>query len=248
MYTMIFACFFHISLFWFQIYICTLIVIIQQSFSLLICNCNMYTLIPLIQAAVLLALCCSFSCSAPNRRRDFFSSAVSTDVAQENGDKQASIEKWKNHFETSEKMKRYVIIAAPGMEEMAERMQAVEPNRFLYLQDTMWNKFPDGTDNIEIGGFHPTNRIAGQNVLFLSSFHNNEVTLSQFSVMITLLQSFIESLTVVLPFYPVGTMERVIKEGQVATANTYAQMFSNLPTCGKPTRLVVYDLHTLQNR
>jgi phosphoribosylpyrophosphate synthetase len=25
-------------------------------------------------------------------------------------------------------------------------------------------------------------------------------------------------------------------------------MFSNLPSCGKPTRLIVYDLHTLQNR
>ncbi|KAJ1435576.1 hypothetical protein B484DRAFT_446026 [Ochromonadaceae sp. CCMP2298] len=46
----------------------------------------------------------------------------------------------------------------------------------------------------------------------------------------------------------VGTMTTVIKEGQVATANTYAQMFSNLPSCGKPTRLVIYDLHTLQNR
>ena len=33
---------------------------------------------------------------------------------------------------------------------------------------------------------------------------------------------------------------------KVATANTYAQMFSNLPSCGKPTRLLVYDLHTLQ--
>lgn len=66
--------------------------------------------------------------------------------------------------------------------------------------------------------------------------------------MIMLLQSFIESLTIILPYYPVGTMERVIKEGQVATAATYAQLFSNLPSCGKPTRLIVYDLHTLQNR
>ena len=49
----------------------------------------------------------------------------------------------------------------------------------------------------------------------LCSFHNNDVTLSQFSVMIMLLQSFIESLTVVLPYYPVGTMERVVQEGQV---------------------------------
>lgn len=66
--------------------------------------------------------------------------------------------------------------------------------------------------------------------------------------MVMLLQNFIQSLTVVLPFYPVGTMERVVKEGQVATANTYAQMFSNLPSCGRPTRLLIYDLHTLQNR
>jgi hypothetical protein len=43
-------------------------------------------------------------------------------------------------------------------------------------------------------------------------------------------------------------MERVTQEGQVATANTYAQLFSSLPSCGKPTRLMVYDLHALQNR
>ena len=46
----------------------------------------------------------------------------------------------------------------------------------------------------------------------------------------------------------IGTMERVVSEGQVATAATYAHMFSSLPNCGKPTRLMVYDLHTLQNR
>lgn len=43
-------------------------------------------------------------------------------------------------------------------------------------------------------------------------------------------------------------MERVVSEGQVATAATYAHMFSSLPNCGRPTRLMVYDLHTLQNR
>jgi ribose-phosphate pyrophosphokinase len=133
------------------------------------------------------------------------------------------------------------------MEDLAKSIVKRNPNRF-YLHKTKWDKFPDGTDNIEVGGFQPQNRISGENVLFLCSFHNNDVTLSQFSVMIMLLQSFIESLTIVLPFYPVGTMERVIVEGQVATANTYAQMFSNLPSCGKPTRLIIYDLHTLQNR
>lgn len=92
------------------------------------------------------------------------------------------------------------------------------------------------------------NQIARRHVIFLASFHNNDVTLSQFSVMIVLLQSFIKSLTILLPFYPVGTMERVDVEGRVATANTYATLLSCLPSCGKPSRLMVYDIHALQER
>lgn len=47
---------------------------------------------------------------------------------------------------------------------------------------THWGKFPDGTDNIEVGGFQPHNVMAGEHVLLLASFHNNDVTLSQFQV------------------------------------------------------------------
>lgn len=142
---------------------------------------------------------------------------------------------------------QYRIIAAEACEDLARRMEESYPERFTF-HETKWHKFPDGTDSIEIGGFTPLNIISGEHVLFLASFHNNDVTLSQFQVMICLLQSFVESLTVVLPYYPVGTMERVTKEGTVATAATYAHMFSSLPNCGRPTRLMVYDLHTLQNR
>jgi ribose-phosphate pyrophosphokinase len=141
----------------------------------------------------------------------------------------------------------YQIISAEASESLARRMEAAHPDRFTH-HETKWDKFPDGTDCIEMGGFTPDNLISGEHVLFLASFHNNDVTLSQFQVMICLLQSFVESLTVVLPYSPVGTMERVVSEGQVATAATYAHMFSSLPNCGKPTRLMVYDLHTLQNR
>lgn len=161
-------------------------------------------------------------------------------------DQQMSKE-WEDYFKRSQTSERYQIIAAPEMETLAKQIVESNPNRFK-LWNTQWKKFPDGTDNIEIGGFSPVNHISGENVLMLASFHNNDVTLSQFSVMITLLQSFIKTFTVVLPFSPTGTMERITTEGQVATANTYAQMFSNLPSCGKPTRVITYDLHTLQNR
>ena len=141
----------------------------------------------------------------------------------------------------------YVILCHDVMVPIAKRMQELNPDRFKYLPIS-WGKYPDGTDNIKIAGFSPRNLIANQHCLFLSSFHNNDVTLSQFSVLIVLLQSFIESMTVVLPYFPVGTMERVEHEGQVATANTYSMMFSHLPLCARPARLMVYDIHTLQNR
>jgi ribose-phosphate pyrophosphokinase len=155
-------------------------------------------------------------------------------------------ESWSNYFD-AQSLNKYQVIAGPAMEEFAKNIVSIDPKRFLY-HESRWEKFSDGTDNIHLGGFRPVNRIAGQNILLIASFYNNDVTLSLFSAMVALLQSFVESLTVVLPFYPVGTMERVLEEGQLATANTYAQMFSNLPSCGKPTRLIVYDIHTLQNR
>ena len=129
-------------------------------------------------------------------------------------------ESWDDYFRRTHTTARYQIIAAPEMEKMARDIVDLYPNRFM-LHKTTWDKFPDGTDCIQIGGFTPENRISGENVLFLASFHDNGATLSQFSVMITLLSSFISSLTVCLPYYPVGTMERVIIEGQVATAATH---------------------------
>ena len=99
---------------------------------------------------------------------------------------------------------RYQIIAAPDTEPLAKKIVAMHPDRFTY-HATKWNKFSDGTDNIEVGGFYPQNVISGEHILFIASFHSNDATLSQFQVMICLLQSFIQSLTVVLPYYPVGT-------------------------------------------
>lgn len=101
--------------------------------------------------------------------------------------------------------RRYQIIAAEAAEPLARRLEETYPERFTY-HPTKWGKFSDGTDNIEIGGFTPRNLVSGEHVLFLASFHNNDVTLSQFQVMISLLFSFIESMTVVLPYSPVGKL------------------------------------------
>ena len=64
--------------------------------------------------------------------------------------------------------KQYVIFAADPFRDMALRLQAYAPLRFRYFPID-WNKYPDGTDNITIAGFTPTNHIASSNILFFAS-------------------------------------------------------------------------------
>lgn len=45
---------------------------------------------------------------------------------------------------------RYQIVAAEAMEGLAERLEELHPDRFRFHK-TSWGKFPDGTDNIEVG-------------------------------------------------------------------------------------------------
>ena len=58
---------------------------------------------------------------------------------------------------------------------------------------------------------------------------------------------FVASFTLVLPFFPTGTSERMEEEGDIATAFTLARILSNIPISrGGPTSLVVFDIHALQ--
>ena len=58
-----------------------------------------------------------------------------------------------------------------------------------------------------------------------------------------------KSLTILMPYFPTGTMERIDEEGQIATAMTFARILSAVPlTAHGPSKLVIYDIHALQNR
>lgn len=60
---------------------------------------------------------------------------------------------------------------------------------------------------------------------------------------------FVSSFTLVLPFFPTGTFERMEDEGDIATAFTLARILSNIPISrGGPTSLVIFDIHALQER
>lgn len=104
--------------------------------------------------------------------------------------------------------------------------------------------FDDGFPNLFINN---AQYIRGQHVAFLASFSSPAVIFEQLSVIFALPRLFVASFTLVLPFFPTGSFERMEEEGDVATAFTMARILSNIPISrGGPTSLVIYDIHALQ--
>lgn len=105
-------------------------------------------------------------------------------------------------------------------------------------------KFADGFPDLFV---ESATSIRNRHVAFLASFTNPAVIFEQISVIYALPRLFVSSFTLVLPFFPTGTMERVETEGDIATANTLARLLSNVPPSrGGPTSLVIFDIHALQ--
>lgn len=52
------------------------------------------------------------------------------------------------------------------------------------------------------------------------------------------------SLSIVMPYFGYGTMERAVKPGEVVTAKTRARLISSIPICEAGTRIFLFDLHT----
>lgn len=141
--------------------------------------------------------------------------------------------------------KKYSIVHCQEMEVMAQDLLKNYPERFNQIVTVNWGQFPDKTPNLNINGVE---RLEGKHVLFLGSFKGYKNKYTQLSICYVLTRSFIKSLTILYPFIDTGTMERVDSEGQVATADIDSWMLSSLPYTSGPAKVIVYDLHTLQNR
>ncbi|MDJ0783614.1 MAG: phosphoribosyltransferase family protein [Desulfosarcinaceae bacterium] len=132
----------------------------------------------------------------------------------------------------------------PQMAPLAEKIAAALPD--VAREEIQWREFVDGFPNLEICR---AKRLRNQPVFFLASFDTPAEIFKQLAVIYELPRLSIRSLCVMLPFYPTGTMERVEREGQIATASTLARMLSATPISKSgPLQIVIYDIHALQER
>ncbi|KAF8410997.1 hypothetical protein HHK36_003536 [Tetracentron sinense] len=141
------------------------------------------------------------------------------------------------------KRKQVLLFHCVESEDLARKVAAQSDS--IQLQSINWRSFDDGFPNLFINNAH---NIRGHHVAFLASFSSPGVIFEQLSVIFALPRLFVASFTLVLPFFPTGSFERMEEEGDVATAFTMARILSNIPISrGGPTSLVIYDIHALQD-
>lgn len=110
----------------------------------------------------------------------------------------------------------------------------------------VWGRFEDDFPNIFIENVE---NMKGKDVVLFLSFLDHMELFPQLSLLYSLPKYGIKSLTIILPYFPTGTMERIDEEGQIPTAVTFSRLLNSTPlSFGGTTKLIMFDIHALQNR
>mmetsp|Transcript_2634 Transcript_2634/g.2948 ORF Transcript_2634/g.2948 Transcript_2634/m.2948 type:complete len:411 (-) Transcript_2634:258-1490(-) len=137
-----------------------------------------------------------------------------------------------------------VLFCSKDFEELGHTIASTSDH--ITVGSINWGKFGDGFPNLFV---RDARSLRNKHVAFLASFHEPGVIFEQLGIIHALPRMFVASFTVVLPFFPTGTSERIEDEGEIATAYTLARILSDIPPSrGGPTSLVIYDIHALQER
>lgn len=135
---------------------------------------------------------------------------------------------------------RIVLMYSPAMKEMADKI--LKTNGLFRRGCTIIKTFPDGYCDMEI---EDVKFLKNKHVVFIGSSTEISKFFEQLSIISILPSQNVASLNIFLPYFAPGTMERVDIPGMVATAETYANIFSSsMPvTNSGPAKLHIYDIH-----
>merc|ERR1712086_457557 len=134
-----------------------------------------------------------------------------------------------------------MLFCHPSMQRIAAEIVRLHPNK-VQLGKLSWARFPDGSPNLEIDS---------ENIrtMFLGNFSDSNSAFEQIAIIYALARGRCRGFKVLCPYFSTGTMDRVDKPGQVATAMTMARILSAIPPCATgPATVVVYDIHALQEQ
>ena len=140
----------------------------------------------------------------------------------------------------------------PLMNAVLQELHSLAPFRegaggYIRKGNIEWSKFSDGWPNLVMTS---PEELRGNDVLYFASLFESKTLFEELAIMYALAQSGAQTLTIGLPYFPVGTNERVNKPGDIATAKTLWRILGSIPACdsGAKARILIYDIHALQEQ
>lgn len=146
---------------------------------------------------------------------------------------------------TSNESNQTIVFCHPSIETLSDNYIANHP--WSRKGTIIWDKFPDTQPNIT---FENMDQLENNKIVFFLSLYDTGLLFQQLSMLMVLPRQFIDTLDIYIAYFSVGTMERVDKEGMLATAETMAKIISScIETTknGKAT-IHIWDIHALPIR
>ena len=139
---------------------------------------------------------------------------------------------------------RPIILFHDSMKELALEVARLKE---LETGEIEWRYFDDKWPNFRI---KEVEKIRWRNIIFFASFTEPADVFPQLAVLYQFPEKKSGNLHIILPYYPVGTMDRAEEEGEIITSQALAQMLSGIPLSHKGGRhlLTVFDIHAAQER
>lgn len=137
-----------------------------------------------------------------------------------------------------------IIFSYPSCDKIAMR---VSDDTQIPLWRINFREFKDGWPNIFIE--NTKGDVSNKTIFYIWDISTPAKFFENIAVIQALVDYYAAKVHVILPYFPVGTMERIDEEWQVATAKTMARILSATPAweSGK-TSFHVLDIHDLRER
>lgn len=138
------------------------------------------------------------------------------------------------------------ILSHPNFEYLA--LDIANDNKWkINKADISMKTFPDSWPNIFINDVK--NLIEHKEVTYIWDFSRPEDFFINFAAIRWIIDYYADKVRVILPYFPVWTMERIETKWEVATAKYFADIMSLLPQARESkTSIHIFDIHALVER
>ncbi len=131
------------------------------------------------------------------------------------------------------------IVTHPNFDYMQEELLK-DPE--VQVCDRQWEYFNDGEPNFRIN--EQNNEIEYQDVTYIWDFSTTEKLFENYAAIQAILDGVPNKVRVIMPYFPVWTMERAEKKWEAVTAKYFARIISSLPSArDKKTSIHHLDIH-----